>query len=98
MTDGTRKQVKARVWPEHRQWRWTCPACHDGGLAQDGNQCHDAARIHVDIWHRSPGMPATGTTLPLDGLTGAETQNDTHSTHETATETHSGGHAQGDAE
>ena len=89
----TVKQVKARVWPAYGQWRWTCPACHDGGLSLDGNQCHDAARIHVDTWHRSPGMPATATTLPLDGLTGAETQNDTPGTREAVTEAHSGGHA-----
>lgn len=25
----TAKQVKARVWPTHGLWRWTCPACHD---------------------------------------------------------------------
>ena len=63
----TVKLVKARVWPAHGQWRWTCPACHDGGHALDGNQCHDAARRHVDTWHRNPGMPATATTLPADG-------------------------------
>ena len=44
----TVKQVKARVWPAHGQWCWTCPACHDGGHALDGNQCHDAARRHGD--------------------------------------------------
>lgn len=51
----TAKQVKARVWPAYGLWRWTCPACHDGGHAWDGNQCHDAARRHVDTWHRNPG-------------------------------------------
>ena len=84
------KLVKARVWPAYGQWRWTCPACHDGGHALDGNQCHDAARRHVDTWHRSPGMPATDTRLPADGLTGAGAQNDTPGTRETGREAHSG--------
>ena len=80
----TVKLVKARVWPAHGQWRWTCPACHDGGHALDGNQCHDAARRHVDAWHRSPGMPATDTRLPADGLTAPGRYSETPDTNEAA--------------
>ena len=85
-TRSTVKLVRARVWPAYGQWRWTCPSCHDGGLALDANQCHDAARSHVDTWHRSPGMPATDTTLPADGLTAPGRYSETPDTNEAARE------------